>query len=197
MTTETTRIHLTTVLTDLAQLLEGVDDAHGAHPTPCEQFDVRALTGHVVGWLENFAAGYADADGACPASDVSDVQVEQAQAPARVRAAAAQLDAALQDGAAQRPLTIAGQGMPGEMALSLILSEYVVHGWDLARSTGQDWAPPEEAVTASLTFLQGMVTDEYRGPDGMFSAEVDVPDDAPALDRLVGFAGRNPHWSPA
>jgi hypothetical protein len=32
--------------------------------------------------------------------------------------------------------------MPGEMALNMILWEYQIHGWDLARATGQDWRPP-------------------------------------------------------
>ena len=40
-----------------------------------------------------------------------------------------------------------------------------------------------------------MVAPEYRGPDsGFFDVEVEVPAGAPALDRLLGFAGRDPAW---
>lgn len=37
---------------------------------------------------------------------------------------------------------------------------------------------------------------EYRGEGGMFGPEVEVPADAPSLDELLGFSGRDPRWSP-
>ncbi|GMA39007.1 TIGR03086 family metal-binding protein [Mobilicoccus caccae] len=198
MTTDQTRARIAVVLDDLATLLDEIDDGQRSLPTPCSEYDVAALTGHVVGWLENFAAGFASDDGTCPRSDVSDLEVPRADAPERVRAAAGVLDRALRDGADERPLVIAAQGgMPGDMALSMMLGEYVVHGWDLERATGSSWAPEEETVTAAHEFLQGMVTPEYRGPAGMFGEEVPVAADAPALDRLVGFAGRDPEWTSA
>jgi uncharacterized protein (TIGR03086 family) len=193
---EQTRLHLRPVLADLADVAQMVTERQRSLPTPCTEYDVAALTGHVVGWLENFAAGFASADGTCPSSDVSGVDVATNAAADRVRAASRTLDVAVRNGAADRPLTIAAQGgMPGEMALSMILGEYLVHGWDLARATGQSWSPAPEAADAARQFLAGMVTPEYRGPDGMFAHEVAVPEAAPALDRLVGFAGRDPGWT--
>ncbi len=197
MTTEQTRALLAPVLADLATLLDLVGPDRATAPTPCDEYDVAALTGHIVGWLENFAAGFASADGQCPLADVSGVVASADEAPGRVRDASTTLDQAIAGGAAERPLVIAGQGgMPGEMALSMMLGEYVLHGWDLARATGLSWAPADEAVTTALDFLQGMITPEYRGPQGMFGEEVTVPDDAPVLDRLVGFSGRDPQWTP-
>lgn len=194
-TTDRTRTRMATVLDDLAALLQGIDDGQRCLPTPCSDYDVAALTGHVVGWLENFAAGFAGDDGTCPRSDVTDVAVPTDEAPSRVREAARLLDGAVRDGATNRPLVIAAQGgMPGDMAFSMMLSEYVLHGWDLARATGSPWSPQKETVTQAHEFLQGMVTPEYRGPGGMFDEEVPVPPDAPALDRLVGFSGRDPQW---
>ena len=66
----------------------------------------------------------------------------------------------------------------------------------LAVLPGLGAGPAHAAVTAAHALFQGMVTDEYRGPDGMFGDEVKVDDDAPALDRLVAFSGRDPEWSP-
>lgn len=196
MTIEQTRTLLRPVLADLATLAGGVTAEQRPAPTPCAEFDVAALTGHTVGWLENFAAGFASADGACPRSDVSGVDVPRAHAEARIVAAADELDAAVGAGAAERPLSIGGSGMPGEMALSMILGEYLVHGWDLATATGQAWDPDERAVRTAHEFLQTMVTPESRGPQGMFGAEVPVDPSAGALDRLIGFTGRDPNWAP-
>ena len=87
--------------------------------------------------------------------------------------------------------------MPGEMALSMILWEYQVHGWDLARATGQPWSPPAEAAEESLEFAPGMLTPDYQGDGKAFAPRVPVPASAPALDRLLGLSGRDPGWWPA
>lgn len=192
------RARMVTILSELSSLLDRIDDGQRALPTPCTEYDVAALANHVIGWLENFAAGFASDDGTCPRADVTDVVVATGDAPGRVRVAARALDEAIRGGGAQRPLVIAAQGgMPGDIALSMMLSEYVLHGWDFARATGLPWDPAEEIVTASHDFLQHLVTPEYRGPEGMFADEVPVPADAPTLDRLVAFAGRDPGWDPA
>ena len=43
---------------------------------------------------------------------------------------------------------------------------------------------------------RGMLRPEFRGPDKAYGVEVPVPDDAPAYDRLAGWFGRNPGWTP-
>jgi uncharacterized protein (TIGR03086 family) len=102
--------------------------------------------------------------------------------------------AALRDGAATRPMRLGDSAMPGDMALSMILWEYQVHGWDLARATGQPWSPPAAAAEESLEFAPGMLTDDYQGPGKAFAPRVPVPATAPALDRLLGLSGRDPAW---
>ena len=87
--------------------------------------------------------------------------------------------------------------MSGPGATGMVLGEYVVHGWDLATALGRPWTPPQDAVATAHAFFAGVVVPEYRGPDGgFFLDEVHVADDAPALDRLLGFAGRVPGWTP-
>ncbi|XVX20262.1 TIGR03086 family metal-binding protein [Actinomycetota bacterium] len=189
-TTQTTG-QLQAVLDRLAGVLDNIEPEQGDRPTSCTDYDVATLRQHALGWLTAFTDGYAAEDGTC--SDPEAVQVEGTGAQ-QVRDAAASLAASLPDAAA-RELRIGEAGMPGEMALSMILWEYQMHGWDLARSTGQQWSPPDDGVEASLAFAPGMLTPDYQGEGKSFAPPVAVPDDAPPLDRLLGLSGRDPEWS--
>jgi uncharacterized protein (TIGR03086 family) len=104
---------------------------------------------------------------------------------------------ALRAGAASRPMYLGESAMPGELALGMILWEYQMHGWDLARATGQPWASPEAAAQESLGFAPNMLSPEYQGEGKAFAPAVSVPGTAPALDRLLGLSGRDPAWKPA
>jgi uncharacterized protein (TIGR03086 family) len=195
MTTSTDKTAdlLRAVLTDLAPVVGAITAEQLHDPTPCAQFDVEQLRHHVLGWLTTFAAGFADAHGQAPRANIDGYDTP-ADAAAEVRAAADQLVDAVRGGAARRPLRLGDTAMPGDLALGMILWEYQVHGWDLARATGQPWLPPVEATEESLRFAPAMLTDDYQGEGKEFANPVDVPADARALDRLLGLSGRDPHW---
>ncbi|PZS20159.1 MAG: TIGR03086 family protein [Acidimicrobiales bacterium] len=196
MTTSTDKTAdlLQPVLADLAEVVASVTDEQLHDPTPCTEFDVEQLRDHVIGWLTNFADGFADPHGKAPHSDIEGYRAPT-DAAAQVRSAADRLDRAIRDGAGVRPLRLGESEMPGDMALGMILWEYQVHGWDLARATDQPWSPPAEAAEASLAFAPAMLTDDYQGEGKSFAHRVAVPHDAPPLDRLLGLSGRDPSWS--
>lgn len=183
------------VLADLATVMDGISPDRLADPTPCTDYDVARLRNHVLGWLTTFAAGYADPGGQAPPLDL-DTYAAPSDPAAQVRAAAAQLDDALRAGAGERPLQLGESAMPGGMALSMVLWEYQMHGWDLARATGQPWQPPVAATTASLDFAPTMLTPDYQGQGKTFGPPVTVAADAPPLEQLLGISGRDPAWRP-
>lgn len=193
MSTETTNEHLATVLADLETVVARIKPDQLRAATPCTDFDVAALQRHVVGWLTTFADGFAAPDGRA-SSGIDDYELPGDPAAA-VRDAAFRLTNAVRDGAAARPLYLGESSMPGELALGMILWEYLVHGWDLARATGQPWAPPPAAAAESLEFAPGMLSPDYQGEGKAFGPRVPVPDDAPALDRLLALSGRDPNWT--
>lgn len=194
-TTERTTDLLGVVLAELATVVGGVTAGQLHDPTPCTEFDVAELREHILGWLTTFAAGFADPDGQAPRADIVGYQAPE-DPPSEVRRAAEQLDQALRAGASGRALRLGEQAMPGELALGMILWEYQVHGWDLARATGQHWSPPPAAAEESLSFAPAMLTEDYQGPGKAFAPPVGVPESASALDRLLGLSGRDPRWSP-
>lgn len=198
MTTSTDKTAdlLRDVLTELSEVVGATTEDQLHDPTPCKDYDVEQLRDHVLGWLRNFAEGFADPQGQAPHAGIEGYHAPTDPA-AEVGSASALLDRAIRGGAGGRPLKLGEAEMPGEMALSMILWEYQMHGWDLARATGQDWSPPAEAATQSLEFAPGMLTEDYQGEGKAFGKRIDVPEDAPPLDRLLGLSGRDPGWKGA
>jgi uncharacterized protein (TIGR03086 family) len=192
--TDQTRELLSAVLADLAEVVGGISPAQLHDPTPCTDYDVAQLRDHVVGWLTTFAGGFADPDGQAPAGPSRPTELEPEK---EVTAAAGRMDQALRAGAASRPLRLGDSAMPGDLALGMILWEYQMHGWDLARATRQPWSSPAAAAEASLEFAPGMLTADYQGEGKAFAPRVPVPESAPAFDRLLGLSGRDPAWASA
>jgi uncharacterized protein (TIGR03086 family) len=156
--------------------------------TPCADWDVRSLLEHTVGVIDRVTATITG--GAPEPVDVSsdlDTFVT-----AYDRAAAASRAAWHQPGVLDRELTGAFGPSPADRVALLNLADTLVHGWDIARATGQstdDFDP--ELADAALGFMHAMMKPEFRTGKA-FGPEVGVPDDAPVYDRLAGFAGRIP-----
>jgi uncharacterized protein (TIGR03086 family) len=75
-------------------------------------------------------------------------------------------------------------------ALGIAFSDQLLHGWDLATSTGQDAAMPEGLPDAAYTMIHGRFTEEQRV--GVFAPEVTIPPDSSAQDKLLAYTGRDP-----
>ena len=190
------REHLQRVSDLLSGLVEGTDAGRLDDPTPCEDFQVRDLIGHFTMGRFLFAADFAgdtarrdELLGGMP-ERFGDVLGDDHLAT--YRDASATLDAAV-DGIEDVEATadfFLGQ-MPISAALETISGDNLVHCWDLARSTGQDFDPPDDLVEATAAFFGVLITDDLRAVRS-FRPELEVPEDASALDRLLGFCGRTP-----
>ncbi|GGU53627.1 TIGR03086 family metal-binding protein [Streptomyces daghestanicus] len=180
----------------VARLAEGVDDARLADPTPCPELAVRDLLGHLTG----LAVAFRDAarkDLGVTTDTRPDATVPDIGPGWRADLARALdgLTAAWQVPDAWSGMTRAGGiDLPGAVAAAVAAGELVVHGWDLARATGQEYAPDPAALRVAHGFLAA-AAEEAGGGDGIFGPVVPVPADAPPLDRAVGLSGRDPSWT--
>ena len=182
----------------IALLAEGVGDHQLADPTPCPGVAVRNLLGHLIG----LSAAFRDAGrkelgprtGTPPdatAQDIDDEGAWRAELPEVLE----ELTAAWRDPAAWEGMSQAGGvTFPAAVAGRVAVNELVVHGWDLARATGQPYRPDPADLDASYSMLAPW-PDDMRG-EGPFGPTVAVPDDAPLLDRVIGLSGRDPAWTP-
>ena len=74
--------------------------------------------------------------------------------------------------------------------MGIAFSDQLLHGWDLAKATGQDTTMPDGLAEAAYEMIHGRFTDDQR--KGVFKPEVTVADDASAQDKLLAYTGRDP-----
>lgn len=184
----------------VAGLLDGIEEKHLASPTPCPDYTVRELLGHLVGLTVAFRDAATKALGAT--TDTAPTESLPQLADGWRTALLSQLDelpeAWRSPGAWQGFTRAGGVGLPAEVAGLVALNELVVHGWDLARSTGQVYEVDRASLEAVLPFLEPAAAGAETGeaPEGLFGRPVPVPADAPLLDRVIGLSGRRPDWRP-
>ena len=82
----------------------------------------------------------------------------------------------------------------------VVSEDLVLHGWDLARATGQDDTIDPDDVErmwpSAHTIGEEMRTPNFFGPGiVVYGPEVEVAADAPLQDRLLGAIGRDPGWA--
>jgi len=88
-----------------------------------------------------------------------------------------------------------GDGAMGARDIAvMLLLEFVLHGWDFAKTTGQDYAP-DPAVGEFVLPVVEQYAAMYRKHDG-FGEPVEVPADASSLDKALALSGRDPNWTP-
>jgi uncharacterized protein (TIGR03086 family) len=164
-------------------------EQHSAR-TPCPEFDARALMNHMVG-ANYFFASVAEGqrledDGSGSPDLLGD------DAAAAHHASATQLVSMLRrPGVLDRTFDFGFAQIPGQAALGLMVMETTIHGWDLAKATGQD-ATIDPAL-AEMLIAGAKALDSVRNEQGNpFGFVVDVPDSAPPGDRLIALSGRQP-----
>jgi uncharacterized protein (TIGR03086 family) len=170
-----------------AQIVAAVSPDQYDAPTPCSEMDVRALMNHMVAGNVLFAgaANGEELDMGVFAQD----QLGDDPAGAYRRSAEMALAGWQRPGVFDRTLPFGG--MPGSAVVRLHLTEELVHGWDLAVSTGQDPGLDPDLAASALDALRQVPEELLRG-SGNFGPAVAVDDAAPTVDQLVAFGGRDP-----
>jgi uncharacterized protein (TIGR03086 family) len=162
-------------------------------PTACTEWNVRDVLNHVVSTLVLGKALLGDippapgtgGPGALPELDL----IGDDPLDAYRKAAAELLVAAGGDALARNHTTPLGE-MPGFVLGGFTTLDIAVHGWDLAKATGQDATLETGMAETMLAFAQQTLSDDMRAP--RIGPALPVADDAPATDRLVAFLGRMP-----
>ena len=168
-------------------------------PTPCAGWDLRALLAHMTAQHRGFAAA---ARGRGGDADVWQ-PVTAADPVAAYSAAAGEVLAAFAEpGVLERPFVLPeiprAPSFPGRIAIGFHLVDYVVHGWDVARTLGLPSAPPEQVLAATVPVARAVPDDAGRSAEGAaFAPGLGVPPGTAALDEILLRLGRDPAWQAA
>jgi uncharacterized protein (TIGR03086 family) len=171
--------------------------------TPCVGWTLADLLTHMTVQHRGFAAAarghgadqaiwqpetVADAVAADPAGTY-------AAAAAAVIAAFAAAD--VLDAAFALPELASGATFPGLMAIGFHFVDYVVHGWDVARTMGRPFELPVDLLAAALPLTLAIPDGDFRSSDGaVFGPAIPSAEPPDDLDRIVAHLGRSPQWKP-
>jgi uncharacterized protein (TIGR03086 family) len=185
-------IDMTSACLNTTAVLASVTDDQLDARTPCERLSLRELVAHVGMLGVAFAAAarkdLGELTGAPPGDSGYQLDADwRTQYPANL----AGLADAWRDPDAWVGMTqVGGADLPAEVCGMVGLTEVVIHGWDVALATGQDFTVDDDVAEAVLAHMTGFAG---NGPvEGLFGPAVDVPADAPVLARALALSGRDP-----
>ncbi len=175
--------HMSTAADALADVVRAIESDQLTNPTPCTEFDVRELVHHLLYWGPSLEAAARKEN--VPPSDVDVTGWRDALLAQLTRTVEAWTpESAWEGDTSMGPARVVGE---------MIVGEWVVHAWDLARATGQPLDLPEDLLAH---VYDGVAAGADQGREmGIYGPAVPVPPDAPLFDRILGLTGRDPAWA--
>jgi uncharacterized protein (TIGR03086 family) len=168
------------------------------NPTPCRDWDLRALLAHMN---DSLAALQEAADlgdialgniglgniGLGGPGEAADPRVDPVAA---LRDRACGIIGAWTREGGSEVLSVGGCPVPSDYVTGAGAIEVAVHGWDVAIACGHPRPIPRRLAEELLECCYVLVVSEDR--PGRFAASVDVSPWSPAGDRLLAYLGRHP-----
>lgn len=178
---------------EFAAMVAAVPSDAWSRPTPCTEWDVRALVNHVVGeelWVPPLLDGatIAEVGDRLDGDLLGDDPVSAAGDAAKGAVAAFGPEDAM-----DRIVHLSFGDTPASEYAWQLFADHLVHGWDLAVASGQVPRLPDDAVAALAGWFDER-EDLYRSV-GAIADKTDVGADASPADRLLARFGRDPGWT--
>jgi uncharacterized protein (TIGR03086 family) len=170
------------------ELVARVSGGQLDEPSVCDGWDVRELLNHVVSgnfWVPELVGGKTIAE----VGDRLDGDVLGADPlTAYERSAEVAAGAFREPGAMERPVAVSYGPVPGSVYCGHRFVDVLIHGWDLAASTGQDTTLDPELVEACWEVVEPQKDD--LAASGAFGTHVEVGPDADRQTTLLAVLGR-------
>ena len=177
---------LSYIIPALTKVVDRIGYSQLEAPTPCAKFNVHDVIDHMIVGGGTFAPLFR---GETP-PEVTAPAVYGWVPASEFSATMNDLLAAVQSpGALDRMLASPFGEVSGDTFARFVAFDGLVHGWDLAHATGQEWDPPTELVEAVDSFARVAIAPEMRDGE-TFKQAAPAPADAAPLGRLVAFSGR-------
>ena len=173
-----------------AQAAQAANTVNLEQTTPCTDWDLRTLLNHMILWTSYSAERRAYGESVAEELMSKDFTAEPGYAQAYEAQIAKAVDAWSKPEAWAGDRNVMGSGTPAADIAAMLIAEMVLHGWDIAQATDQDYHCDDAVARNVLKTVeaQGELFRQYQG----FAAIVPVPDDATAFDRALALSGRDP-----
>ncbi len=157
--------------------------------TPCDGWSVRELLNHLVGgnyWAAELAAGKSidEVGDRLDGDTLGDDHAAAYRASAELAVAAFNAP-----GSMDAPCAVSYGPVPGSVYCGHRILDVVIHGWDLAKATGQDTTLDPELVDAVTAIVTPQM--DLLAGSGMFGSTVTIDSDADPQTRLLSTLGRH------
>ncbi len=161
-----------------------------SNATPCDKWTVHDLCNHIVGGGHMFAAAFRGEQQAIdPDADMPDMVGPDPLAS--FDASIADFNAAIDSpGAMDKVISLPFGEIPAPVVLEILKFDLLVHAWDIAKATDQQFSPPDELVLGGLEAAKMIIAPEARDGD-TFKQEVTAAPSVTPIERLAAFTGRS------
>ncbi len=182
---------------EAARVVNGVPDTAGTldAATPCNDWDLRTLLNHLILWTaysaERRAHGESVAEDLMNKDFTAEPGFREDYAQQIGNAVKAWEDPKTWEG----ELGVMGDATPAADVGAMLVMEMALHGWDVAKATGQEYVCDDATAEAvrNTVEAQAELFRKYQG----FADVVPTPDNATAFDRALSLSGRDPNWKPS
>jgi uncharacterized protein (TIGR03086 family) len=176
------------------RIVDGVPASSWKAPSPCSEWDVRDVVNHIIGenlWARELFQGktIAEVGGALEGDlTVGDPPAEYARSVEAVKAVLAAPEIL------ERTVHLSFGDRSGSFYATQLALDMLIHGWDIAKGTGQDARLDPELVRECLPIAEQITRDFRAG--GWYGRELPVQPDAGPQARLLALFGRAASWEP-
>jgi uncharacterized protein (TIGR03086 family) len=185
-----THAEMAAAAAETTRIVGGVTAEQLSDQTPCGEWDVRALLNHIIVWTAYSAEQRARGGSVAEELMTKDFAADPDFAADYAKQAGRAVDAWADPAAWDREIDVMGSATPAGDIAALLIAELVLHGWDLAVATGQEYHCDDAVAAVVLRTVQeqGELFRQYQG----FAEPVTVPADAPGFYQALALSGRDP-----
>jgi uncharacterized protein (TIGR03086 family) len=180
---------------EAARVVNGVPEGQLDAPTPCGDWDLRTLLNHTILWTSYSAERRAHGESVAEDLMSKDFTADPGFREDYAKQIKKAVDAWSAPQAWAGTRDVMGSATPAADVGAMLLMEMGLHGWDVARATGQEFNVDDSTASAleDIVRAQAELFRKYQG----FADAIEPPPDATAFERALTLSGRDPNWKPA
>jgi uncharacterized protein (TIGR03086 family) len=179
---------------ETARVVNAVPEGTLDAPTPCPDLDLRTLLNHTILWTSYSAERRAHGESVAQELMAKDFTADPGFREDYARQVSQAVEAWSDPQAWAGDRSVMGAATPATEVGAMLIMEMALHGWDVAKATGQEYHAGDALADTVLDTVQAQA-EMFRTYQG-FAAAIETKPDAPAFERALALSGRDPVWKP-